>query len=136
MTSTAARMLETHPADLQRVDSELLLACIEECLRCAQACTACADACLHEDSVADLRECIRTNQDCADICLTTATVLSRHTGRGADLIKVVLSACEAACRSCAAECEKHAGHHEHCKVCAEACRACEAACQQLLAVIG
>ena len=48
--------------------------------RCAQTCTACADACLSEDSVADLRYCIRTDLDCADICAATGTVLTCLTG--------------------------------------------------------
>ena len=75
-------------------------------------------------------------RSCADQCVATAHVLSRHTGKGAELVKAVLEACVAACRSCAEECEAHAHHHEHCKVCAEACRACEEACQRLLNAIG
>jgi hypothetical protein len=97
------------------------------------ACTTCADACLAEDGVADLRGCIRTDLDCADICATTARVLARRGERDAATVEALLRACETACRSCAAECEQHADHHEHCRVCAEACRRCADACAALLA---
>ncbi len=39
-------------------------------------------------------------------------------------------------RACAEECERHAAHHEHCRVGARVCRSCEAACDALLAAIG
>jgi hypothetical protein len=40
-----------------------------------------------------------------------------------------------ACRACADECEKHAAHHEHCRLCAEVCRRCDQACRELVAAI-
>lgn len=97
---------------------------------------ACADACLSEETVADLRKCIRTNLDCADICETTARVLSRHTNYDANLTRAVLQACAQACKSCGDECAEHAEMHEHCRVCAEACRRCEDACNRLLQQMG
>src|SRR5699024_1752734 len=102
---------------------------------CAQTCTACADACLAEEKVADLRNCIRLNLDCADLCATTGNILSRRTGSNIATVKAALEACRTACAECAIECEKHAGMHEHCRVCAEACRKCEQACADLLATI-
>lgn len=131
-----AEMLRTYPADLGGVNRDALVRCIEECVTCAQACTACADACLSEadDQLPMLRKCIRTNQDCADICETTARVLSRHTGYDANVTRAVLQACKAACRSCADECERH--EHEHCRVCADACSRCEQACDELLTSLG
>ncbi len=83
-----------------------------------------------------LRKCVRTNQDCADICETTARVLSRHTGYDANITRSVVQACMAACRSCADECDRHASEHEHCRVCADACRRCEQACGELLSGLG
>lgn len=133
MQTTA--MMAAHPATTD-LDRRLLARAVDVALECAQACTSCADACLNEDMVADLRRCIRTDLDCADICETTARVLSRQGGYDATIIRAQLEACIAACRSCGDECEQHAGMHEHCRVCAEACRACETACQELLATIG
>nr|WP_238992263.1 four-helix bundle copper-binding protein [Jiangella ureilytica] len=86
--------------------------------------------------VAELRTCIRTNLDCADICETTARVLSRHTGYDANITRAMLQTCMTVCRSCADECGRHADAHEHCRVCAEACRQCAVACDELMAALG
>jgi Domain of Unknown Function (DUF326) len=132
----ARQMLDAYPADLGGIDRQALAACIEACYECAQACTACADACLSEEVVDQLRTCIRTDLDCADVCETTGRVLSRHTGYDANLTRAVLEACATACRACGDECEGHAGMHEHCRICAESCRRCEAACRELLDSLG
>ena len=86
--------------------------------------------------VDQLRKCIRTDLDCADICVTTGRVLSRHTGYDANLTQAVLQACITACQSCGDECAQHAEMHDHCRICAEACRACADACSQLLDSLG
>lgn len=125
-------MLRTTPSPIG-FPPEILAACIEACQDCALACTACADACLGEEMVADLRRCITTDLGCADVCGSTARVLSRHSGYDPGLTRAVLTACREACRVCAEECESHAEMHEHCRVCAEACRRCEEACAQLVA---
>ena len=127
-------MLETHPWP-GNVDREALARCIEECFACAQSCTSCADACLSEDMVAELRKCIRLNQDCADICNTTGRVLTRQTEYDAPMSKALLQACLEACKTCADECSQHAEMHEHCKICAKACRRCADACDELLAAM-
>jgi len=129
-----ADMLRTSPAPTG-VDPALIARAVDALVACAQACTACADACLAEDSVADMRRCIRTDLDCADICAATARVLSRQTAYDADVTRAILQACIQACRTCAEECESHAHHHEHCRICGEACRECERACTELLAAI-
>lgn len=130
-----SEMIETYPATIH-LDRELLARVVDTLVACSQACTACADACLSEDMVDQLRKCIRSDLDCADICSTTARVLSRHTEYDANITRAQLLACATACRACGDECERHAQMHEHCRVCAEACRACEQACNDLLATIG
>jgi len=127
----AMQMLETHPWP-GHVERETLARCIEECFACAQSCTSCADACLSEDTVEELRKCIRLILDCADICDTTGRLLTRQTEYDAPTSKAQLESCREACRTCAEECERHAEMHEHCRVCAEECRRCEAACTELL----
>lgn len=136
MTHHVTGMLETYPKDMGSVYKEKLAECIEACFECAQTCTACADACLAEDMVADLATCIRKNLDCADICATTGSVLSRQTGNNVEVTRAQLQACMSACKGCGDECAQHADMHEHCKVCAEACRRCEQACADLLAALG
>ena len=86
MTVTA-QMFDTHPRANDIANRDALLACIDACLECGQACTTCADACLSEEMVADLTTCIRLNQDCADLCDTTARLLSRHTGTDTTVLR-------------------------------------------------
>jgi transcriptional regulator with GAF, ATPase, and Fis domain len=133
-TTHASEMLEAHPWP-GNVDREALARCIEECVSCAQTCTSCADACLSEDSVAELRKCIRLDLDCADVCEATGRVLTRQTEYDAPTSKALLEACREACRTCAEECERHGQHHEHCRICGEACRRCEEACANLLSAM-
>ena len=83
----------------------------------------------------DMRQCIRTCLDCADICESTTHVLSRHTGYDANLTRAMLQACIQACSSCANECGQHAAMHEHCRICAETCRVCEKACRDTLSAM-
>lgn len=130
MTATMP-MLETYPQAIN-LDRRQLAATIDVLVACSQACTACADACLSEPMVPELTKCIRTNLDCADICDTTARVLSRHTGYDANISRTLLQACIMACRSCGDECARHAPLHEHCRICADACRQCEQVCRELL----
>jgi hypothetical protein len=136
--TAAAEMVRSYPADLGGIDQQALIRCIEECLSCAQACTACADACVSEsdDQLPMLRKCIRSDQDCSDMCAITVRVLSRHTGYDANITRAVLQACILVCRSCGDECERHATAHEHCRICAEVCRRCEQACQELINALG
>ena len=125
-------MISAHP-DVQGRTSARLLDCIEQCYSCAQTCTSCADACLAEPDVMALRQCIRLNLDCADICGATGAMASRRTGSNVHTLRAVIEACEVACRACAAECQKHAQHHEHCRVCADVCARCADACRAALA---
>ena len=127
----AAEMLRLNPVSTGLAREELA-ACIEACFDCDEVCTACADACLGEDDVVDLRRCISINLTCADACGATGRILSRQFEHDRALTLAVLEACRQACRLCAEECERHAEHHEHCRVCAEVCRRCEQACDVVL----
>jgi hypothetical protein len=126
---TAETLIATHP-DVHGSTNDALAHAIESTLACALACSVCADACLAEDSVRDLVQCIRLDQDCADVCRVTSLLASRRSGSNEALIAVQLDVCMRACAACAAECERHADMHEHCRLCAEACRACETACRE------
>lgn len=132
---TIAEMIGRHPQPAN-VDRDALTHCIEDCMRCAGSCTSCADACLGEETVAELVRCIRLNLDCADLCEATGRVLTRQTAADTTVLRGALEACAVACRACGAECERHAEHHEHCRLCADACRRCEQACNDLLSSIG
>lgn len=131
----AAKIISTHP-DVQGSTNDALAQGIEDFYNCAQTCIACADACLAEDVTPELKQCIRTDLDCAAITAATGEIASRRTGSNEELLRQMLQTCETACRLCAEECEKHADKHEHCKICAEACRKCEETCQNVLQTLG
>ena len=121
---------DAHPEARRREEtrqgpSRALVAAIEAAYDCAQASTACADACVAEADPL-LAQCIRLNLDCADVCATAGAVATRRVGSNDTVVMGLLMLCEALCR----ECERHAGHMEHCRICAEVCRRCEAACRE------
>ena len=134
-TTLSKEMLETHPWPAQ-LDRELAASCIDECLACLQSCTACADADLAEDDFAEMRRCIRLCLDCADACDATLRLLSRQTEYVASTARAQVAACWELCAICARECERHADHHEHCRICGESCRRCEEACSAVVEAIG
>lgn len=123
------QMISTHP-DVRGSTNDVLIRAVEHMLECAQICQSCADACLAEDMVAELRQCIRLNLDCSDVCEATARLAARRTGSNEQTIIEMLGVCERVCALCAAECQQHAEQHEHCRICAETCRRCEAACRE------
>ena len=127
-------MLDTYPAEIN-LDKAQLASVIEALTACSQACTACADACLSESGamLPSLVKCVRDNLDCADVCDTTARVLSRHTGYDANLSRQQVLAAIQATKTCGDSCTEHAEMHEHCRICAEACRAAEQALTSLVA---
>jgi len=131
---TVQDMLEAHPSTTA-LDRDELLRCIEECIDCAATCTSCADADLAEPDVAEMVRCIRLCLDCADACEATGRILIRQTQPDIGVLLAMTEACAVACHACAHECEKHAAHHEHCRICAGVCRRCEQACKDLLATV-
>jgi hypothetical protein len=126
------RMLSNSP-NRSVIESKTLVECIDACGACVLACASCADACDGErDHLQELRRCVRLNLDCAAICFATASVLSRQLLPDENVFRVQAEACEVVCATCAAECERYAEMHEHCRVCAEACRRCEVQCRRVV----
>jgi hypothetical protein len=128
-------ILETHP-HAPAGDRDAIARCVEACAACAADCVVCADADLAEPGVAEMIRCIRSCLDCADACAATGRIAARRTESDAAVVRAAVVACATACRVCAEECERHAAHHEHCRICAGTCRACEQACDALLATLG
>jgi hypothetical protein len=124
--------LHPHPTS---VDRAVLLRCIEECLDCGASCTACADASLSESDVQEMIRVVRLCSDCADACDATGRIVGRQTAPDVGLVRQIVEACAVACVACAEECDRHAAHHEHCRVCAEICRSCKRACDELLGAL-
>ncbi|MDH6430425.1 four-helix bundle copper-binding protein [Paenibacillus odorifer] len=101
--------------------------CIDECLKCMIACNHCYSACLDEDHVGMMKECIRLDRECADICEFAAHAMSMNSKYATE----ICLACAEACEACGNECQKH--DHEHCQQCAEACFACAKVCREMAA---
>jgi Domain of Unknown Function (DUF326) len=128
-------VIETHPQPTS-IDHETLVRCITECLRCAATCTSCADASLAEPDLKETVRCIRLCLDCSDLCSTTARVVTRQTAADLGVLRAAVEMCATACQVSGDECERHASHHEHCRLCADACRECKDACDALVAATG
>lgn len=121
-------MRNTHPRAHGAAKKSSIQA-TEACFDCAQACIACADACLAEDMVKDLRECIRMNLDCTDVCYAAGALGTRQTGSNESIAGMMFALCAEVCSRCGEECARHSDHHEHCRICAGVCRTCEQACR-------
>lgn len=129
--SYARQMLDSYPRT-SGLDAGVLAATIDALTDCAQACTADIDADLSEQDLAEMVKCIRLCLNCADVCTATAGIVSRQSEYDVSVARPLLEACVAICKSCGDECQRHAQHHQHCRVCGEACRRCEQACRNLL----
>jgi hypothetical protein len=133
MAAEFGQIFALHPQPTA-LSHDVLLDCAKTCLECGASCTACADASVSEDDVQEMRAVVRLALDCADLCHTTERVVLRQTAQNVEVLRATATACLAACRACEEECEKHAAHHEHCRLCADACRRCEAACLRVVAL--
>lgn len=124
-----AHVLDDHP-EKATFDPAQLETAIESAWRCSVVCNLCADSDLRRDAAA-MRDCVKRCIDCAEVCATTAAILSRPSPGGSAWERLV-EACAQYCDECAEEC----AHHDDvcCRQCAEACRACAQACRDLLAV--
>ncbi|QJE02468.1 four-helix bundle copper-binding protein [Massilia forsythiae] len=101
--------------------------CIDACNACADACDNCAAMCLGEEDVKAMARCISNDIDCAQLCRTAASLMSRNSVHAAAMCRLCAQACEA----CATECARH--DMAHCQQCAAACKDCAAACAQMAA---
>lgn len=117
------KMMAVHP-DAGGAN-EAVARAVRHALFCAAICTSCADADSAEQM--DMRQCVRSCLDCADICAATARVAVRQTGTNRAVTRAMLETCATACESCAEECERH--DHDHCRRCAEMCRECARDCR-------
>ena len=133
------RAMMAHPLapEVSREERSAEAECISACIETAETCRIGADACVEEDSVAELRECLRAQQDCAVVCSATADVLARRgfpeSGRGRAVLRSLLETCREVAGVCRDACDQHTETYEHCALSAEAARRCERACAELLA---
>jgi hypothetical protein len=115
---------------LVNIRRDVLGECIEACALCEFACVTCADACMGESKTELLRDCVRLNLDCADVCALTGHLVSRAFSAEPKLVQAQLEICANLCAACEAECRQLARLHDHCLICAQACSQCEGLCRE------
>ncbi|EMD5671606.1 TPA: four-helix bundle copper-binding protein [Enterobacter hormaechei] len=98
--------------------------CIEACYRCAAACDYCAASCLKEEQLEMMRECVRLDIQCANICRLVGQLMSMDS----EYAKAICKICAEVCQQCGNECGKHEHEHEHCQECAKKCNRCAELC--------
>lgn len=99
---------------------------IDKLAVCQAMCNHCFNACLNEEDVKMMKDCIKLDKDCAEICsLAISSVASQSS-----FAKDVLQLCAAVCDRCAEECGKH--DNSHCRDCAKACKECAEACREYI----
>lgn len=103
-----------------------LIATALDCVRTGDACQAhCFDALVAGDL--SLAACAKTVDEVIAVCGTLAKLASHNSPNLAAYAK----AAALVCKTCEAECRKHADKHATCKACAEACVACAEECGKL-----
>ena len=122
-----AKMIAAHPDVAGNLNEPLALA-VRHAMFCAAICTSCADACVAEEM--DMRQCVRSCLDCADVCDMVMKVATRRTGSNEVVLRETLQLCVTTCDLCAEECAKH--DNDHCRRCAEMCRECAGDCRAAL----
>jgi polyferredoxin len=110
--SMARQLMDVHPTGFGAIDRKKLDAALSLGQQASQAASACADACLNEGMIKDMRECVRTCLDCADVVDATVRCLSRHAGWAESAVPTILAAAIAARGVCAHESARHAACSE------------------------
>ncbi len=100
--------------------------CIDACVKCAQICQECLTMCLQEDDVKARLSCIKSLQDCSEICSTTACFMSR----GSANIQEICNVCATICEQCADECSMF--QDNHCPTCLDTCKQCASECRDMV----
>ncbi|WP_340023978.1 four-helix bundle copper-binding protein [Paenibacillus sp. FSL K6-1096] len=97
--------------------------CIDACLKCMDACNYSYVSSLKEYNLADLRESIQLDRECADICSFAVQAMTRRSPFVAEILRL----CAEICDRCADASSRH--EHTHCQDCIDACRNAAMACR-------
>jgi hypothetical protein len=111
--------------------------CLDNCTACAAVCNEASHHCLDQlqRGQGDREQHARAHglaMDCATICATAATLISRMS----PLIGEQCDACAEACRRCAEECAKDGDQAAIMTECARVCRECEKSCRAMASAHG
>ncbi len=94
----------------------------DSALACIQASQDCLTHCLIEMGKGDtsLKDCALSTRETMAVCKSFLELLSQES----PFLKDIAGVCVKVCRRCADECEKHADHHEVCRLCRDSCLDC------------
>jgi hypothetical protein len=106
--------------------SDALRNCADHCTRCHVVCIETIAHGLTLSSCHRESPLIRAMLDCATICETCASLISRRS----PFHQAACAVCAEACLVCADECERMGTGDPRMRRCAEICRACATACQE------
>ena len=108
------------------MDTQSLKECINACLECAMACEKSAGAWVKDLKNEAVKQFVKLGLDCSDVCIITASFMSRSSKHTPQMALECAQICEAY----STECEKFAQNdlfsrcEKACKDCAEACKRC------------
>jgi Cys-rich four helix bundle protein (predicted Tat secretion target) len=121
------QMRDAPPAGPPSAELQAVIDATAGCQRAGRVCLArCTD---HLAAGTPMMEhCQRAVMNMLAVVAAMADVAGYRNAAPANM-KAMASACAAFCRTCAAACEPHSGHHEECKACMDACLACAKACE-------
>ncbi|WP_379126753.1 four-helix bundle copper-binding protein [Paenibacillus sp. sgz500958] len=99
--------------------------CIEACIKCMNACNYSYVSSLKEYDLESLRDIIRMDRECADICAFAVQAMTRQSPFVAEICRL----CAEICERCAEVCSQNV--LTRCNGCIEACLSCAEACRQI-----
>jgi hypothetical protein len=107
-----------------------MMQCINNCMDCHAVCLQTISHCLQLGGRHAEAEHIRTLQDCAQICATSADFMLR----GSPLHARTCGVCAEVCDACADSCERMAQNDQQMQACVDACRRCAESCRRMAAM--
>ncbi len=104
---------------------------VEAASQCIVKGQICINMCIDflEQGHKEMADCLRSVEETTALCDTfikLSTLKSPST-------KKIAAICLDSCERCAAQCDKHADHHEECKECSDACKTCISEFKKILA---
>ena len=102
--------------------------CIDDCYNCATSCNTTVAYCLEKGGRHAEAAHIALMLDCASICETAASSMSRNS----NVHNLICRACADICRKCESECRSF-GDDPTMQECADVCRKCAESCDRMAA---
>ena len=125
LSGIAQDMSHHNVAEMGGAKNQMLIDAASKCTSAAELCTS---HCIEMIAAGDkaMTACAAGSREVAVICSGLRSLAAQNSAHLASYAKVAAEAC----KSCEAECRKHA-QHSVCKDCADACAACASECSKI-----